>query len=416
MSALSIQDQLAGRIEAIERKHATISSKFEIRSSKKRYVSGSQPIENPLRRVTHESVNKEFIPAGKGECIFQISNLKSQMAPVAGRPLVDACLPWGVLATGLNEIDHVLGGGLQAGVHEWYGRKFEIRNSKFEEKRHRGTPARRDLAPGQRHEGVIGNLQSDRPSTIVNRQFVPLCIFVHLAWRALEANPSRWIIWVGKKCFPYPAVLARDSGRDLRLLQRSLFVRAESLADRVWVADLAVRCGLAGAVIADGSSLDMAATRRLQLAAKSRGAFIFLARPPQDLDKLSAASTRWMIAPGGMPKPGLFGRRHGGAALDHATQGYLRTASSKFEIRSSKKEGQRGNEADATKAGASGQQGNPEWTLELLRCKRMQPSTSRPVWLVEWNRAANVIGIHTPVCDSSVETRHEGTQERRHGG
>lgn len=348
MNAIAIQDQLAERIEAIERKHATISSKFEIRSSKRSHEATEVRATEEEARTSHEGPER-------GELgVFQISNLKFQIAPGA----CDA------IATGLSEIDHVLGGGLHAGLHEWYGRKFEIRNSQFEEKRHEGTPARRGLALGQRHEQVIGNLQSDRQSTIVNRQFVPLCLFVHLAWRALEANPSRWIIWVGKKCFPYPAVLVRDSGRDLRLLKRSLFVRSETPADRVWVADLAVRSGLAGAVMADGSSLDMAATRRLQLSARSRGVFVFLARPPQDLDKLSAASTRWMVG----------------------------TASSKFEIRNSRKEFLEPSFLPS-----------PQWTLELLCCKGMQPSTSQPAWLVEWNRAANVIGVHTPLCDSFKE-------------
>jgi hypothetical protein len=379
MCMLSIQDQLAGQIEAIERKHATIHSKFEGRSSKRRqggteargHEVNSHEATKPrshegkeAEERRHEGPTERSITTREEECVFQISNLKSQIVPVARD----------VLATGLIEIDYVLGGGLHAGVHEWYGRKFEIQNSKFEEKRHGGTEVRTTKAGVRtRHEGF------DRQLPLANGQFVPLCLFVHLAWRALEANPSRWIIWVGKKCFPYPAVLARDSGRDLRLLQRSLFVRAESPADRVWVADLAVRSGLAGAVMADGTSLDMAATRRLQLAAKSRGAFVFLARPPRDLDQLSAASTRWMVG----------------------------TASSKFEIRSSKKEF----------FGLSSLS-SPQWTLELLRCKGMQPSTSRPVWLVEWNRAANVIGIPAPVCDllEQQATRQQGNKATRRSG
>jgi len=188
-----------------------------------------------------------------------------------------------------------------------------------------------------------------------------------LAWRALEAHPARRVIWVGKNCFPYPAVLVRDGGRDQRLLQRSLFVKAQSPADRVWAADLAIRCGLAGSVIADGTSLDMAATRRLQLAAKARGAFVFLARPPQDLDRLSAASTRWFVHPS-VPS------------------------------------------CRSLPAVAGAFVPSPQWTLELLRCKGVQPSTSRPVWLVEWDRAANVIRVPAPVCDCAKN------QARRESG
>lgn len=287
----------------------------------------------------------------------------------------------GALATGLSEIDQALGGGLHAGVHEWYGlheaRRQEATNPRKNESR-----------------------QQNQQSTINNRQRVPFCLLVHLAWQALEANPSQWVIWVGPSCFPYPAVLVRDSGRDLRLLRRSLFVRAESLADRLWVTDLSIRCGLSGAVIADGAGLDMAATRRVQLSARSRGAFVFLARPPQDLDRLSAATTRWLVRPGGMARRSAAMPAFSCGELVHAARDLALTPA---PLR--RGEGER-----------RPQTHNPQWSLELLRCKGMQPSTSRRAWLVEWNRAANVIRVPAPLCDSFVEHRHEATKARRHGG
>jgi hypothetical protein len=291
----------------------------------------------------------------------RISNEKFQIAPLSRD----------VLATGLSEIDTALGGGLRPGVHEWYA----------------VNQPRSDAATQPPREE---SRQNNRQSQIEHRPSVPLCLLVHLAWRALQASPARRVIWIGTNCFPYPAVLVRDAGRDLRLLQRSLFVRAESAADRVWATDMAIRCGLAGAVIADGAALEMAATRRLQLSARSRATFVFLARPPQDLDRLSAASTRWMVRTGGMvkSKTGLGGQ-------SSAMQTCFMPASAI------------GGPGHATPpcfpASVPSFSPSPQWTLELLRCKGVQPSTSRPVWPVEWDRVANVVGIPAPVCDSSAD-------------
>ena len=62
----------------------------------------------------------------------------------------------------------------------------------------------------------------------------------------------------------------------------------------LWAIDLA-RCTAVAAVVADGSRL--AATRRLQLAAESGSALVLCARPPEEIDHLSAATTRWRGRP-----------------------------------------------------------------------------------------------------------------------
>lgn len=361
MNAVEIQEQLAERIEAIERKHARMATKPPGHAATKRSgpeVAGTQAWKHEGTKcglAAEPELQHPQKSAGleNEEQPSHASNLKSPIAP----PSRD------VLATGLTEIDTALGGGLRPGVHEWYA----IIQSRSD-----------------------GATEPRRESRQNNRQSIPLCLLVHLAWRALEASPARRVIWIGTNCFPYPAVLVRDSGRDLRLLQRSLFVRAESAADRVWATDLAIRCGLAGAVIADGAALEMAATRRLQLSARSRCVFVFLARPPQDLDRLSAASTRWMVRTGGMvkSKTGLGGR-------SAAMQSWFMPASAI------------GGPVHATRpcfpASVPSFSPSPQWTLELLRCKGVQPSTNRPVWPVEWDRVANVVGIPAPVCDSSAD-------------
>ncbi|MBL0871469.1 MAG: hypothetical protein IBJ18_12925, partial [Phycisphaerales bacterium] len=78
------------------------------------------------------------------------------------------------------------------------------------------------------------------------------------------------------------------------LLSRSLFVDAEEAGVRLWSADLAARSSSV-LVVADGSGFDMAATRRLQLAAECGGWMVHLARPPWEVRVLSAAATRWRV-------------------------------------------------------------------------------------------------------------------------
>jgi hypothetical protein len=78
-------------------------------------------------------------------------------------------------------------------------------------------------------------------------------------------------------------------------LLASCFVRAGKSEDRLWAADLALRSGVTSVVIVDGSGFDMADTRRLQLAAESRGGVCLLARPSWEASHLSAASTRWLV-------------------------------------------------------------------------------------------------------------------------
>jgi hypothetical protein len=116
----------------------------------------------------------------------------------------------------------------------------------------------------------------------------PLGILLHLALRSLEGSPG-CVVWIGRRCWPYPHVL---NGAGLR---RSIFVDPPDGASRLWTIDLAARCPGVAAVVADGSGLDMAATRRLQLASEAGSALVLCARPPNEVDHLSAAATRWLV-------------------------------------------------------------------------------------------------------------------------
>ncbi len=178
------------------------------------------------------------------------------------------------------------------------------------------------------------------------------------AVRGAAGGPNSLVVWVGRACWPYPHALAvRDGGKDEGgktcdkddLRGRSLFVDARRPEERVWAIDLALRCRAVAVVVADGSGLGMAESRRLQLAAAggaggaggggggSGSAMAFLARPPWEERELSAARTRWRVSP----------RR---------TEG-------------------------------NGQ----AWTVELLRCKGLQPEEDARRWVVRRDHATGAI-------------------------
>lgn len=128
----------------------------------------------------------------------------------------------------------------------------------------------------------------------------PLGALTALAWRALDsdqASDAARIVWIGRACWPYPRCLIRGpSGNDRTLLARSLMVDPPDAASRLWAIDLALRSPGVAAVIADGSGLDVRASRRLQLAAEASGSLGLLARPPREAGALSAAVTRWRVS------------------------------------------------------------------------------------------------------------------------
>lgn len=183
----------------------------------------------------------------------------------------------------------------------------------------------------------------------------PLCILAHAAARVLAAAGG-WVFWVGRSVWPRPWVLAGEGGEGGKegeggktgLLERSVFVDAATLAERVWAADLLLRCPAVAAVVADGSGFAMPHTRRLQLAAQGGRATALLARPPWELKELSAAATRWLVRP--CPSP-----------------------------------------TDC-----------PRWTVELLRCKGVQPAPEAPrAWAVEWDHERRALVVPADVVHRS---------------
>ena len=240
--------------------------------------------------------------------------------PLAGAPEHDPEVfghPSRAVPSGWPSIDRVTGSasgapGLVRGcVHEWLGVGGP-------------GPARRDRDPREWSP--------------------PLLILAHLARRAACDAASRGapasVIWIGRRVWPYPGAIARrttvveglatvDAGTsagelevhlepgtdappepssgvtsegsdahgpaNVGLIERSIFAAPRDASLRLWTIDTALRCPGITAVVADGSGLGMAATRRLQLAATSSGALALLARPPGEEREVSAATTRWRV-------------------------------------------------------------------------------------------------------------------------
>jgi protein ImuA len=241
------------------------------------------------------------------------------------------------VAIGLDPIDSVLpGGGLAGGqVHEWIGGGEHPEDSA--PRRARGT----DWSP-------------------------PLTLVSEVAVRAAASSREgrRLLVWIGPNAWPYPVWLAHimRNDRRLSLTEDALFVRASSPRDRIWATDLSLRSGAAAAVITDGSGFDLAATRRLQLAAESGGAMCLLTRPAWERAELSAAATRWLVS--------------------------CTPSSSK----------------------------NRRWIVELLRCKGVQPTPHAPrVWTLEQDHASRALSLPADVLHRPGETEIGTGNARRTG-
>jgi protein ImuA len=231
------------------------------------------------------------------------------------------------LPLGLKLIDQVLpAGGLAAdGVHEWIG------------------------VDTQGHS---------------RRCMPPLSILTHLARQAATANVGKYLIWIGEAIWPHAPTLDERTGSSV--LSRSIFVRGRSPGERLWATDLALRSRAVAGVIADGSRLDLSATRRLQLAAEAGGAICFLARPPRERCELSAAATRWQVSV--MP--------HDPGQVVPARR----------------------------------------WIVELLRCKGVQPhQTAARSWILELAHAKGDGLVATELVDRSCAAEAAPLRQRQSG-
>ena len=102
------------------------------------------------------------------------------------------------------------------------------------------------------------------------------------------SREAHWIAWVAPPYLPYAPGLA---GRGVEL-SRLLVITPEDERMGLWGLEQTLRSGACSAVLAWPGQLDMAALRRLQLAAEVGNALAFLFRPEQAAPQASPAVLR----------------------------------------------------------------------------------------------------------------------------
>lgn len=175
------------------------------------------------------------------------------------------------------------------------------------------------------------------------------------------------VVWVGKRCRPHPCVLTGrcERGPGESLLARSILVEAPDGPSRLWAMETALRSACVVAVIGDACAMDIACTRRLQLAAESTGAIAMLARPRAEARVLSSATTRRLVIP----------------------------------------------------AVGQGADARPRWRIELVRsrgtCGDALMVTSRDRWCVEWDHGTGALVALSGVEHGSGASAAEACERRR---
>ena len=226
-----------------------------------------------------------------------------------------------IVSTDWPGIDDALCGGLTHGLHEWFGPAY-----------------------------------GDVPSPPPGPWSPPLSLVIQLARRALHTRKTdARVAWIGRRCFPYPAVLSMGRSQGEDVLAGSLFIDAENPASRLWSIEQAIGSSVVGVVVADGSRFNMAATRRIQLRAHAQSVFVFLLRPSSELVELSAAQTRWLIR---YERSAFVGRPL-----------FVKAC----------------------------------WRVELWRCKGVRSLTERAVWVLERDRATRAVRLSAELAHPAID-------------
>lgn len=155
------------------------------------------------------------------------------------------------------------------------------------------------LSAGAVHELTFESVLSSKSKSFWQP---PACVLTsivghtlhHLDSSLLERRPL--LAWVGERSWPTPYLIDLFLRHPHWSWESScLFIHTEKNR-RLWTITQLLQSPACLGVIADGSGLNLVATRRIQLAAQKQNALCFLMRPPWDLERPSAAHTRWRIA------------------------------------------------------------------------------------------------------------------------
>ncbi|MCB0343522.1 MAG: hypothetical protein KDD66_00315, partial [Bdellovibrionales bacterium] len=193
-----------------------------------------------------------------------------------------------------------------------------------------GKLPERGLCLGAVHEWCLEQELSSHRKTFWS---APLLLLSSLIAHNMRCSPllsGKNIAWVGRRCWPTPALLnaAFNQTQDFNWRTNSLFIHPANTEESLWSACEILRSPCIGAAVIDGSSFNAAASRRLQLHARKSSVLGLLVKQPWKIGSSSAAHTKWKITT--TPSP---------------------TA-------------------------------NPRWRIELLRCRGAPESSS---WLIEYN-------------------------------
>ncbi|HYE61401.1 MAG TPA: hypothetical protein VD997_05345 [Phycisphaerales bacterium] len=203
-----------------------------------------------------------------------------------------------IIPTGIADLDATLpGGGLARGMtHEWvldgldgFGYPATPWRSSGDQGSSEPSVPRK---VSRSRRGAAGYPRAGHPNPEVWHP--PLLILTYLA-----ARPPGLTVFIGQRCWPCPWTIAKV-GLDF---SRCLFIDPRP-EERAWAIDQALRCPGIGAVVGDVEGMDMADSRRLQLAAEAGQTLGLLTRPAPEIKLLSASGTRWVVS----PQPGMSDR------------------------------------------------------------------------------------------------------------
>lgn len=116
-----------------------------------------------------------------------------------------------------------------------------------------------------------------------------------LQGQAAKPDAATWVVLVGPPHVPFGPALAAQ-GLDV---QRLLWVKAGTPAERLWAAEQALRCAGVAAVLAWLPQVQAGPLRRLQMAAQTHAKLLFVMRPATAQQASSPAVLRLLLGPGG---------------------------------------------------------------------------------------------------------------------
>ena len=126
---------------------------------------------------------------------------------------------------------------------------------------------------------------------------IPLSILSLLAiksFASLKQDSGKYILWIGKNCWPAPHFLKTLSNSS-SFLDRCLFIDPKSEKQALWAIESALRSSSIIAVISKIRSLSFLNSRRLALAAEKGNSLGLFVRNFKESSYPSAAMTRWLV-------------------------------------------------------------------------------------------------------------------------